>query len=114
MLRPPTVIFAGCSVHAALDETEIRWCGFAGAIAQPDMSAVAVHFIVEGVVDCHIVATVRIDGGSKHLKPGTMAGLIIVAGMAPRRRDEEVCVDRLVQKGIYSVEAWAKFEQRPG
>lgn len=43
-----------------------------------------------------------------------MAGLVVVAGMAPRRGHEEVSVDSLVQQGVDGVGAWAKFEQRLG
>ena len=51
--------------------------GLAGPIALPDMGAVAVDFVVEGVVDGDLVVAVVVDGISEQLEARAMAGAII-------------------------------------
>ena len=57
------------------------------------MGAVAVDFIVEGVVDGDFIVAVVIHGVGKQLEADAMSSTVIAARVLPRCGDKEVGVD---------------------
>ena len=64
------------------------------------MGAVAVDFIVEGVVDGDFIVAVVIHGVGKQLEADAMPSTVIPTRVLPRRGDEEVGMDCLVQQCV--------------
>ena len=57
------------------------------------MGAVAVDFIVEGVVDGDFIVAVVVHGVGKQLEADAMSSAVIPARVLPRCGDEEVGMD---------------------
>lgn len=76
------------------------------------MSAVALDFVVEGVVDCDGVVAVVIESIRKQLEAWSMACSVVSARVLPGGGDEEVGVYSLVQQSVDSVVARAVLQQR--
>jgi hypothetical protein len=97
MRRPPSVAFPRRAVHGALDQAEVGWTSLARAVTLPDMGAVAVDLVVEGVVDCYLVVSVAVDCVGQQLKAYAVTCPIISPRVSPGCRDEEVGVDCFVE-----------------
>lgn len=61
------------------------------------MSAVAVDFVVEGVVHCDQVVAVVVDGVCEKEESGAVAGAVVASGVSPGSCEEEVGVDGSVE-----------------
>ncbi len=59
---PPKVVLTRRTVHTALDYPEVWRSFFANTIAMPHMRPVDVHFVMEGMMDCDTISTMRVDG----------------------------------------------------
>lgn len=79
-------------------------------IALPDMRAVALDLVVEGVIDGDLVVPVAVDCVGEQLEAGAVAGAVVAAGVGPRGGEEEVGVDGFVQEGVDCVGARAVLE----
>jgi hypothetical protein len=62
----------------------------------PYVRAVAIYFIMKGVVDGHLVVAVVVDHVRKKLEADAMTCPVIASRMSPGGCDEEVGVNRFV------------------
>jgi len=107
MPRPPCVTLSRRSIHRALHQAKERWLSLARPIALPDVGAIAIYFVVEGVVDRDLIAAMVIDSIRKQLEAYAMPCPIVASRVAPRGCYEEVGVYCFVQQCIDGVRAWA-------
>lgn len=114
MSRVPRVTLARSSVHAPLDEAKVRRLASARSITLPDVGAVAVDFIVKGVIYGDFIVAVVIHGVGKQLEANPMSSTVIPARVLPRCGDEEVGMDSLVQQCVDGVGSRTILQQWRG
>jgi hypothetical protein len=109
--RPPGIALPRRPVHRTLHEPKVRRLDLTRSITLPNMSPIAVNFVMESVVYGNLVVAVVVDRVGEQLKPSTMPCPIIAPQMCPRGCDEEVGVDGFVQERVDGVGAWAVLQQ---